>query len=281
MNHNFFTSDPDAFSVSTQTLLRHWHGGAHPLTPDEAKVSIALSAVSGGMYEIGDDLPTLGADAERLALVKNPDLLDMARLGRASTPVDLMNYLPEDEQPSIFYLREDPHQSILTVFNWTDKPRTHTFNLPEFGLPVRDVKVLDVLTKGPVSLAAHGTLVVEQPPHSVRVLELQNSAEQPPYPTITAHHLQEGHSGDEMKFSAASSDAKEPVLKYEWDFGDGVTATGTTPVHTYTAAGTYPVHVRASFLSGRTAEDSFRLIITGVMSTQFEPTQKRRFVAPE
>jgi hypothetical protein len=86
MNHNFFTSDPDGFSVSTQTLLRHWHGGGQPLTLDEAKVSIVLSAVSGGMYEIGDDLPTLGSDAERLALVKNLDLLDMARLGRASIP---------------------------------------------------------------------------------------------------------------------------------------------------------------------------------------------------
>jgi hypothetical protein len=85
MNRNFYISDPDAFTVSTQVIPdRAWHGNKVPLTLDEAESSIALSAVSGGMFEIGDDLPTLGASPERLALVRNPDLLDMARLGRAS-----------------------------------------------------------------------------------------------------------------------------------------------------------------------------------------------------
>jgi hypothetical protein len=91
MNRNFFINDPDAFSVSRQTLEeQEWHGGKRPLTLDEAKVSIALSAVSGGMYEIGDDLPTLGMDADRLALVENRDLLNMAQMGRASQPLDLI-----------------------------------------------------------------------------------------------------------------------------------------------------------------------------------------------
>jgi hypothetical protein len=60
------------------------HGGKIPLTLDEAKASIALSPVSGGMYEIGDDLPALGADAERLALVQKQDLIEMVKLGRTS-----------------------------------------------------------------------------------------------------------------------------------------------------------------------------------------------------
>lgn len=281
MNHNFYTTDPDAFSVSTQTLLRHWHGGDQPLSLDEAKVSIALSAVSGGMYEIGDDLPTLGMDTERAALVKNPDLLNMARLGRASFPVDLMDYLPEDGQPSIFYLREDPSQSILTVFNWTDKPRTHSFQFSNFALQVRDTKVIDVFTNQPVSLGDHGALVVEQPGHSVRVFKLQNSAVTQPHPAITAQHLKESRSGEDLAFSVIASSHDEPVLTYEWDFGDGVRATGATPRHTYTAAGSYLVHVKASFLNGNTAEDSFTLPITGVMNTQFVPTEKRRFVGPE
>ena len=62
MNHNYFLNDPDAFSVSTQTVRRHRHGGGRPLTLDEAQVSIALAAVSGGMFEIGDDLPAPGSD---------------------------------------------------------------------------------------------------------------------------------------------------------------------------------------------------------------------------
>ena len=69
MNRNFFVADPDAFTVSTQTVDdQSWHGGQRPLTLDEAQVSIALSAVAGGMFEIGDDLPTLGSSPERLSL---------------------------------------------------------------------------------------------------------------------------------------------------------------------------------------------------------------------
>src|SRR5207247_7070497 len=98
-----------------------WHGGKVPLTLDEARASIALSAVAGGMYEIGDDLPALGADAERLALVQNQDLIEMIKLSRASKPVDLMSYSPEDNQPSIFWVEEDHREGMLTIFNWTDQ----------------------------------------------------------------------------------------------------------------------------------------------------------------
>lgn len=188
MNHNFFTSDPDAFTVSTQTFPHRWHGGKHPLTLDEAKVSIALAAVSGGMFEIGDDLPTLGSEPKRLALIKNPDLLDMAKLGRASIPVDLMDYLPEDEQPSIFYLREN-RQSILTIFNWTNVPRTHTIHLPDFHLPAHNTTVINVFTKEPVSQPVPGTITVDQPAHSVRVLKLRNTSLLPPRPVIVAKHV--------------------------------------------------------------------------------------------
>ena len=59
MHRNFFVNDPDAFTVSKQVLDEHPNPAA--LTLNEAQVSIVLAAMSGGMYEIGDDLPTLGA----------------------------------------------------------------------------------------------------------------------------------------------------------------------------------------------------------------------------
>jgi hypothetical protein len=70
-----------------------------------------------------------------LALVENRELLNMAKVGRASTPLDLMTYQPEDEQPSIFFLREDQREAILTVFNWTNTVRSHTLTLTDLGLP--------------------------------------------------------------------------------------------------------------------------------------------------
>ena len=113
MHRNFFITDPDAFTVSRQLLEERTIEA--PATLNEAEVSITLAAVSGGMFEIGDDLPTLGSDPERVALVRNPDLLAMARLGRAALPLDLLTYADKDEQPSVFLLREDQRQSLSLI----------------------------------------------------------------------------------------------------------------------------------------------------------------------
>ncbi len=78
MQHNFFLSDPDALTISRQ-MIEERHIQA-PLTLNEARVSATLAAVSGGMLELGDDLPTLGQDADRLALITNRDILQMIKL---------------------------------------------------------------------------------------------------------------------------------------------------------------------------------------------------------
>ena len=87
------------------------------------------------MYEIGDDVLVLGSEKDRLALVENRELLNIPKIGRASTPLDLMTYEPEDGQPSVFILHEDQRQAILTVFNWTGTSvRSHTLSLADLGL---------------------------------------------------------------------------------------------------------------------------------------------------
>ena len=140
MNGNFFIDDPDAFNITDTYMVEHSRErSAHSL--EAAQASIALSAIAGGNYEIGDDLLVLGSEKDRLALVENRDLLNMAKAGRASTPVDLMTYEPEDGQPSIFLLRQSPRQSILTVFNWTDGPRSHLLRLTDLGVPVSSTLV--------------------------------------------------------------------------------------------------------------------------------------------
>ena len=60
MNGNFFIDDPDAFNV-TDTYLVEDRRAQTPVSLSGAQASIALSAVSGGMYEIGDDLLVLGS----------------------------------------------------------------------------------------------------------------------------------------------------------------------------------------------------------------------------
>jgi hypothetical protein len=174
MNRNFFISDPDAFTISRQSIYDHsWPDSAKPLTISDAQVSIVLAALVGGMYEIGDDLKILGAEPDRIALIKNPDLLAMVSLGKAAVPLDLMDYRDQDGQPSIFLLHENRQQSVLAVFNWTTTPISHSFTMAQLGLPAgHSCRVFDVLNSdAPVSVRDTSLQIINQPPHSVRVIK--------------------------------------------------------------------------------------------------------------
>jgi hypothetical protein len=279
MDRNFFVSDPDAFTVSTQTVDdQSWHGGKRPLTLDEAKVSIALAAVSGGMYEIGDDLPTLGQGLERLSLVQNEDLINMVRLGQASTPLDLMAFLPEDGQPSIFLLKESPRQSILTIFNWTNNLRTHAVILSNLFLNGKGpYTVYDVLDKRQIPLPELNSFVVAQPAHSVRVLKIIDTAVAVQAPVVRAQHPSSAKAGETVTFYARQVSKGTPVISYLWDFGDGVSLQGLRVGHAYTHVGNYQVKLVAKGLDGTTGKDIFSFQVTGPMSTRFSPARNRRY----
>jgi hypothetical protein len=276
MNRNFFVADPDAFTISEQTVdSRPRHRGMHPLTLDEAKVSITLAAVSGGMFEIGDDLPILGSEPERLALVENQDLIDMAQLGRSSTPLDLMSYLPEDGQPSIFLLKESGRQSILTIFNWTEQPRTHNITLASLGLNGKGpYSVSGVFDKE--RLANSNPIVVAQPPHSVRVLKIIDTAVPAQAPPLQAQHASSANAGETVTFTANATDPETPATTYQWDFGDGTSARGQQVSHAYTHAGNYLVTVHGMGLDGLAGKDQFQFAVNGSVSTRFDPANIHR-----
>jgi alpha-galactosidase len=281
MNRKFFVADPDAFTVSTQFVkAQAWHGGKRPLMLDEAKVSIAVAAISGGIYEIGDDLPTLGAEPERLALVQNKDLIDMVRLGQASLPLDLMTYLPEDQQPSIFLLKEDARQSILTIFDWTDHARTHTITLSSLGLRGRGpYTVDDILDKKTIPLHASNSLVVNQPAHSVRLLKILDTDMPVMPPVVRAKYPSSAQAGEAVKLSAHLVSQSIAAVSYQWSFGDGVTQQGKQVSHAYTHAGNYKVNLIATGLDGLTGRDTFHLRVLGSIPTQFAPAENRRYPA--
>ena len=282
MNRNFFVSDPDAFCVSSQIVTdQPWHGGKVPLTLDEAKASIALSAVSGGMYEIGDDLPALGADPERLALIQNQDLIEMVKLGRASKPLDLMSYSPEDNQPSVFWVEEDHRQGMLTIFNWTDQRHPRSIEFSNLGLPASNqYKISDVFDGKAVATPNPNSVVVDLPPHSARVFKLVNMGISARPPVIKVEHLPSVKTGATATFRAQPATSNDAVVTYRWSFGDGVTLEGPEVSHAYTKPGTYQVVVTAVGLGGLSTEESFRLTVSGSVSTRFVPAEKRRYQPP-
>jgi alpha-galactosidase len=277
MNRNFFISDPDAFTVSRQTVdEQEWHGGKRPLTLDEARVSIALAAVAGGMFEIGDDLTTLFQDPDRMALVQNRDLIDMARLGRASTPLDLMTYAPEDGIPSAFLLHESKRQTVLTLFNWIDKERPRHFGYSELGLPAGKYQVLDILGGQPPIPQNEDSISLTLAPRSVQMLKIINTSIPPAAPTVTARIPERATVGLPAQFSAESDAEGVSALGYHWDFGDGTNFTGRAVSHTFTRPGTFTIHLIADGIEGAPFEKEFRVSVTGSFETRFDPTRIKR-----
>jgi alpha-galactosidase len=297
MNRNWFLADPDAYNVEAQVALQRTENTttplageaapsrrqAHPpLTLSEAETSIASAAITGGMYEIGDDLPILGTEADRLALVKNLDLLNMAKISRASTPLDLLSYAAEDEEPSVFFLREDARQSILTVFNWTDRARSHSFKLVDLGLPAnRTFQASDALhsNKG-VSLQTGTVRLDNMEPHSVRVIKLIDSGSPAAAPSITAQVPKDARVVQVVAFSASAQESGVPALAYHWDFGDGTRANGAHAHHAYTHEADYTVRLTADGLDGVPAHQTFTIKVSGTLDSGTDASGNTRYTEP-
>ena len=264
MHRNFFLNDPDAFTVSRQ-LLEEREIQA-PLTLSEAQVSIALSAISGGMYEIGDDLPTLGKDLDRVALVENPELLQMAKLGRAAIPLDLLSYDPEDGQPSLFLLREDARQSILAVFNWTERPRSHHLTFSDLSLTAgQTYKFSDILEPSAHLSAERDAIHLEQPAHSVKLIKIADSKIPAAAPSVIVSAPNNAKVDEDVKFSVRVDSLGVPALACRWDFGDGTSKSGRQISHAYTMPGQYTVRLVIEGVDGIPAEKQISISVNGAL----------------
>ena len=271
MHRNWFINDPDAFTVSKQVIEERTIQA--PLTFDEAQVSIALSAVSGGMWEIGDDLPTLGADADRVALLTNPDLLRMAKLGRAAIPLDLLSYRAEDEQPSIFLLNADKRESVLTVFNWTEKPSSRRISFADLKLASgRNYKFTDVFTPDRAVSMTSDSIELQQPAHSVRMIKIVDEAIPTAAPSITIDVPDHAKADEDLKLAVSPDPNGVPALGYRWDFGDGASEHGRVVHHAYTKSGDFTVRVTVEGMDGVSAEKQATISVNG--NVRIEPPSR-------
>ncbi len=283
MNRKFFVSDPDAYTISGVVLgAQAWRKNTVPLTLQEAQMSIVLAAVSGGMYEIGDDLPTLAEDPPRFALVENQELLQMVKLEQAAVPIDLMTYRPEDGQPSVFLLHEDRRQTMLAVFNWTEQPRSHAFSLADLNLRAGgSFEAYNVLDHNrPVPFARDGMELPNQAPHSVRAIKIIDTSVAAAPPSVTTQGPAAAEVGKPANFTATFESDGVPVVQYHWDFGDGTSANGAEVRHTYTRAGTFSIQLEAEGADGIAARKTIPITINGVIKAQHDFKNRQRYVEP-
>jgi alpha-galactosidase len=284
MNRNFYISDPDAFSVSKEVEPEQtWHNQKKPITFDEAEMQIVLAAVAGGMYDIGDDLPTLASTPRRLALVENKDVLDMVELRRAATPLDLMSFPTQDGMPSEYFLKEDARQSMLAVFNWTEMARSHTLSLESLGLtPGGHYDAFDALSgEAPVALQNGSISIAQQPPHSVRLIKIINTSVPAAAPTVTLKAPADAATGEAVDFQAVIAGDSVPAISYHWDFGDGTTGSGRMVQHSFTRAADYIVKLTVEGVEGLSAEKGATLAVQGPPKTAFHLLENKRYVEPD
>ncbi len=282
MHRNFFVNDPDAFNTTAQAFPDIRRELSASLELAAAQASIALSAVSGGMYEIGDDMTVLGSQKDRLALVENADLLAMAKIGRASVPIDLMTYADEDEQPGIFFLQESPRQSILTVFNWTKSPQSHTLKLADLGLRGEHTYAAsDVLKQNAPTIISDGTVrIAAQAPESVNMIKLIDSSVSPAAPMVKDEVPGAAKAGEIIHLSAQSETAGSPAVAYHWDFGDGTSANGSKVSHAYTHAAQFTVRLTVDGVDGVPAVQNFPVNVTGSLTAFPNLSHNRRYQEP-
>ncbi len=73
-----------------------------------------------------------------------------------------------------------------------------------------------------------------------------------------------GRAPHDVTFDATGSsvDGGGAVASYEWDFGDGGTATGAAPAHRFAQSGTYEVVVRVTSAAGAVDEATTTVVVT-------------------
>src|SRR5205823_6239467 len=124
-------------------------------------------------------------------------------------------------------------QSIVTIFNWTEKPRQHQLQLSELGLPSA-IQIFDLLDdKTPFQQEA-ASISLSLAPRSVRMFKIIDSSVPAAAPQVNAQIPEHASVGQPTAFSAETEANSVPAIDYRWDFGDGTSASGASVQHTFT-----------------------------------------------
>jgi PKD repeat protein len=68
--------------------------------------------------------------------------------------------------------------------------------------------------------------------------------------------------GDQASFDGSASSSPHPPLAYDWDFGDGSTATGAVASHSYSAPGTYTARLQVTDANGDANESHQTVVVS-------------------
>jgi PKD repeat protein len=150
--------------------------------------------------------------------------------------------------------------STITSYNWDFGDNTSIVNTPNpttshtyahYGSYTVTLKVTD--TSNATATTTQMVVVHEHPPTASFTVQ-------------TAMPL----AGQPVLFDgSSSSDPDGPITSYFWNFGDGGTAGGATPSHTYASYGTYSVTLTVTVADGQTASTTKQVVVKSVPVAAF------------
>ena len=106
-----------------------------------------------------------------------------------------------------------------------------------------------------------------------------NTADEPPTATVQANES-EVAVGDTITFDSSSSTDDNGISRYEWDFGDGNTATGETVTHTFSDRGTFTPTVTVTDTSDQTSIASTVIVVKDMVPPEAVLTTDKTAVNP-
>jgi hypothetical protein len=113
-----------------------------------------------------------------------------------------------------------------------------------------------ILIGAGLALAGGAVAIVEHNKHA-------SSPNLPPTASFTISPAGQAIAGvTVVAFAATASDPDHDPLTYTWDFGDGVTASSSTPTHVYRSEGTFPVALTVADNRGAS------VAVTGVVAAR-------------
>ena len=190
MHGKFWHNNPDVLIV-----------GDEGETLGEARGRVTLLALTGGVVFLGDKMPELEKQPERLRLCS----LVLPSSGRPARPIDLFRATGEDrDYPRVWHLhaqRPWGQWEVVGVFNWSDEPVTETLTRKELGLPAGSYLIWDFWQMRLLGKLGR-ELKVDVEPGNVRCLRIMPMPDRPAVVSTDMHITQGLVELDKVKWSA-------------------------------------------------------------------------------
>ncbi len=178
MHNTFWHNNPDVLMV-----------GDRNETAGEARGRVTLLALTGGVVFLGDNMPELEKQPDRMAMVH----LVLPSSGQPARPIDLFRVgEPGRTYPRLWHLQARPdwgEWDVLGVLNWSAEPLQETVSRRDLGLGQGDYLVFDFWA-GKLLGRLGRQLKVDVEPGDVRCLRIMSVPEHPAVLSTDMHVTQ-------------------------------------------------------------------------------------------